>query len=336
LRSLTLSGQWFALPMQADGEEPAPSGEEKTSKSTKEPAVTKTDDDWGKFYSMPPKWNREGEHADEDKRDNRVTKTGLTDENIGHRLASLLRYHLDESHGISTDDDGWVAVDDIVKHADDVGLGGCTAEDLVRVAETNEHSTRGKRFESDGAGKIKATYRHPPKDGRNRWDDWRGSKARPRRSDRPRGGYSWGNGWDSWRDYGGWQDEDWARWKQPGFSPSPDDAIVRDSNWAEASGQAATSEAAAPSGEVENGKDAGKKACEWEQWFVPDSMEMYFCHKVTEEVFFPHDADDLQEKGWARYEDTDGARKGKIYWWHEASDRSFYEEDAIGADDATN
>ena len=32
----------------------------------------------------------------------------------------------------------------LVEHAEALGLGGCSAEDLVRVAETNEHSTRGK------------------------------------------------------------------------------------------------------------------------------------------------------------------------------------------------
>lgn len=303
----------------AEAESP-PNGE---AKQTPE-QDTKDDDEWGKFYSLPPKWKK-----DESSSHN---KSGLTDENIGHRLASLLRYHLDEDHGITTDDQGWVTIDDIIAHADEVGLSGCTTEDLIRVAETNEHSSRGKRFDSDGAGKIKAKYRHPPKDrrGYDRYDS-RGRRGRQRG-----GGYNgWhSNGWDDggWKDYGGWQDygeETWKEWKKPGFSPAPDDSIVKESSWAEASGKATENEAA----ESSTAASASKAPCDWEQWFTPDTMEMYYYNTKTEEVFFPNDAADLEEKGWCRYEETEGERKGKIYWWHEETERSFYEEDTA-ADEA--
>jgi len=309
--------------MQAGDADRAP------SEQAAEPTATKTDDDWGKFYSLPPKW----------KKDDAPSKSGLTDENIGHRLASLLRYHLDEDTGIGTDDQGWVTVDDIVARADEVGLGGCSAEDLIRVAETNEHSTRGRRFDSDGAGKIKAKYRHPPKDRRgDRWDGWRDSRVR-------RGGRynrdSSGQGWQSngWEDYNGrwkgWQDngdETWTQWKKPGFSPSPDDTIVKESRWAGADDKPTQAETtdASPKEEADQSE---KKACLWEQWFTPDSMEAYFYNTETEEVIFPGDAGDLEAKGWCRYEETEGERKGKIYWWHDESGRSFYEEDAIGDED---
>jgi len=319
--------------MQAVGAEGAPSGEDTKEAKEAEDVGAKTNgspapkapDEWGKFYSMPPKWKKDDLPS--------KSQSGLSDENIGHRLASLLRYHLDDHNGITTDENGWVVASDIVEHADDVGLGGCTVEDLIRVAENNEHSTRGKRFESDGAGRIKATYRHPPKDRRgDRWDSWR-DKAR-QRTTKPRGYNGWhSNGWDDygkWKD-GGWEDDGdytWTQWKKPGFSPSPDDTIVKESSWApEKTAEVAVSVKPSDAAAV---KSDNKASCDWEQWFTPDSLEMYFYNTQTEEVFFPGDAGDTEEKGWFRYEDTEGEKKGKIYWWHEATSRSFYEEDAIG------
>jgi hypothetical protein len=76
---------------------------------------------------------------------------------------------------------------------------------------------------------------------------------------------------------------------------------------------------------------ASKETCEWEQWFTPE-MEMYFYNATTEEFFFPADEADISEKGWARYLDSDGDNQGKVYWWHDASGRSFYEEDAVGSE----
>jgi len=316
------------LAMQAGGAEAEEASKaEEPNASTGSPEKT-GEDEWGKFYSMPPKWNKEGSSS--------PSKSGLTDENIGHRLASLLRYHLDDIPGINTDDDGWVEAADIIAHADDVGLDGCTAEDLIRVAETNEHSTRGKRFESDGAGRIKARYRHPPKDRRgDRWDrggDRYPREARSSRSSRPRSGY---NGWQGWGDDNGkwkensWEDGDdsWTQWKKPGFSPSPDDAIVKESTWAEPAAVPAQEESTAKASQ----EPAVKVPCEWEQWFTPE-MEMYFYNSKTEEVFYPGDIADAETKGWFRYVDTEGEKAGKIYWWHEPTNASFYEEDADGAE----
>jgi hypothetical protein len=285
----------------------------------------------------------------------------LTDENIGHKLASLLRYHLDDSNGINTDEQGWVAIADIIEHSSDVGLQGCSADDLVRVVEQNSHGTRGKRFElTEGKDRVKATYRHPPKDRRSGFDrDHRG------RSDRHRGNSGWhGNGWydslglnykgndgwwdNNWKD--GWQDGEkgdssWAQWKaeKPGFSPSPDDAITKDaaleSSWREASGK--NTQADSDDTPVTDTASSLSPAiapaaapCEWEQWFTPDNMEPYFYNTKTEETFFPGDVEDAEEQGWTRYVDTDGERPDKIYWWHEPSSRSFYEEDAIGEAEA--
>jgi hypothetical protein len=315
--------------------------EPRETKAASQPSAAKETDDWGQFYSMPPKWKRD-EAAERDAR----VKIKLTDENIGHKLASLLRYHLEDHDGISTDEDGWVQVSDIIAHADEAGLHGCTAADLIRVAETNEHDTRGKRFESDGAGRIMAKYRHPPKDGRNRRSDRDGRSSRESRS---RGGYNgwWSNGqedygkWsDGWHDRGG---DSWSQWKteKPGFSPSPD-KIVKDRSWESA---AKSSQVDKPSGDaVAHSKcgstqpdavSASVAICEWEQWFTPEDMEMYYYSTVTEECFFPGDASDIEEKGWCRYvDDAEGEKQGKIYWWHEATSRSFYEEDAVGDADA--
>lgn len=308
--------------MQAEG---SPSTED-VKKAGEAPAsndssATKDDDEWGKFYSMPPKW----------KKDSSPSKSGLTDENIGHRLASLLRYHLDDTDGITTDSEGWVVAEEIVAHAEEVGLEGCTAEDLIRVAENNEHNTRGKRFDSDGNGRIKAKYRHPPKDRRDRWDrDWK-DKARNGRSFRSRGGY---NGWNDWNDnYGkwkenGWEDKSedgWKEWKKPGFSPSPDDTIVKESTWVDAAEKPAAAEAAVK-------EEATKAECNWEQWFTPETMEMYFYNTKTEEVFYPGDVADAETKGWFRYVDTEGEKEGKIYWWNEKTNESFYEDD-LAADE---
>jgi len=317
--------------MRAEGAEAEEANKaEEPNASDDSPA--KNGDEWGKFYSMPPKWNKESPSS--------PSKSGLTDENIGHRLASLLRYHLDDFKDITTDDDGWVVAAEIIEHAEEVGLEGVTAEDLVRVAETNEHSTRGKRFESDGAGRIKARYRHPPKDRRYDRDNWRGSRddrARSGRSSRPRGGYN--NGWQGYNNGGeddgkwkenGWQDQgddSWTQWKKPGFSPSPDDAIVKESTWAETAAAAGQAESAAKASQ----EPAVKVPCEWEQWFTPE-MEMYFYNSKTEEVFYPGDIPDAESKGWFRYVDTEGDKAGKIYWWHEPTSASFYEEDADGVE----
>jgi len=307
--------------MQASGADESHRGED-----VREPKAEKAEDEWGAFYSMPPKWKKD---------DTTPSKSGLTDENIGHRLASLLRYHLDEFTGINIDEQGWVLVDEILEHADEVGLSRCTAEDLVRVVESNEHSTRGKRFESDGAGRIKATYRHPPKDRRNdRWDRNSRRSGGYSRGIGQRGYNSWGNGWDDSSKWGeGWSDqgqEAWDAWKKPGFSPAPDDVIVKESSWSKS--------AEKPAAQVEiASQEAGlgdqKVACEWEQWFTPDSMEMYFYNTQTEEVFFPGDAAECEEKGWSRYVETEGARTEAIYWWHEATSKSFYEEDTAGDDE---
>lgn len=317
--------------MHVGGAEAAPSGEAETVAAPK----TKSDDEWGKFYSMPPKWTKDERQSNSANKAEK-SESGMSDENIGHKLASLLRYHLDGTSGISTDEEGWVVVEQIVENAEDIGLAGVSAEDLVRVAENNEHSTRGKRFESDGAGRIKATYRHPPKDrrgfGDRDRDSWRG-----RGRDRPRGDNGWSSngGWENyskWKEGDGWQggdkqgDDSWWEWKKPGFSPSPDDAIVKESTWA---GSAEKVESAVKPSPQE-AASSEKKACDWEQWFTPDSLEMYFYNTQTEEVFFPGDAGETEEKGWFRYVDTEGEKQDKIYWWHEATERSFYEEDAIG------
>jgi len=274
--------------------------------------VPKTDDEWGKFYSMPPKWNKDGVASTPT---SPLSKSGMTDENIGHRLASLLRYHLDDISGITTDDDGWVEIADILEHAEKIGLDGCTAEDLVRVAEHNEHSTRGRRFETDGSSRIKARYRHPPKDMRRGWDRDRGYSRGGYRSARQR---DWNSGWRQygWYDngYDDWQDrgeEGWKQWKKPGFSPSPDDLIVKESKWSET-----------PQAE----SSSSKAKCDWEEWFTPE-MVPYFYNTKTEEVLYPNDVADAESKGWVRYEDTEGDRAGKLYWWHEATEASFYEDD---------
>lgn len=368
--------------MQAAGGEGAPSGEERGEADVEKDAqkatesvpkggaasegTPATEDDWGKFYSLPPKWKKEDSpeeakqsSGDWDKsystpprweREEPRKQGGLTDENIGHKLASLLRYHLDDENGITSDENGWVVVAQIIDNRDEVGLVGCTAEDLIRVVESNEHSTRGKRFESDGEGRIRATYRHPPKERRgDRWDrDWRDSKARAR--SRPRGGY---NGYSSWRDYNGWDgsrwgyggwnedDETWTSWQKPGFSPSPDDTIIKDSTWedvkadstkavASDTGDASKTDNTSSKAEVSPIEASGEQACDWEQWFTPDE-ESYFWNTKTEEFFFPADIDDTTEKGWVKYVDSEeGGEKGKIYWWHDATGRSFYEDDAVG------
>jgi hypothetical protein len=328
-------------------------------------ATPQAEDEWGAFYALPPKWKKDDASntidltKDEPPVKEAPTKYDLTkddtpakpsasrgtskftDENIGHRLASLLRYRLDDDNGITTDENGWVVAADIIENAEKVDLVGCTAEDLIRVAEHNEHSSRGKRFESDGAGRIKATYRHPPRrrDGRdNRW-----SNRRPRRYD------GWdSNGWhdwsSNWRDSGDWQEKGeesegaWMQWKngswtKPESSSSADDAIVKQSSWTEASEKPKQWDAADKEAEVVRegaGQPEVAAACVWEQWFTPDSMEMYFYNTQTEECFFPGDAADCEEKGWSRYVDTDVDKQGMIYWWHEATSRSFYEKDAIG------
>jgi len=303
--------------------EAAPSGTAEDTSARN--AVEKDDnDEWGKFYSMPPKWTSH-------ERDNSPSKHEggkLTDENIGHKLASLLRYHLGEN-SINQDENGWVVAANIIAHADAVGLGGVTEEDIIRVAEGNEHSTRGKRFDSDGAGRIKAMYKHPPKDRRSTFD----RDVRYSRGTRSRG-YNdgwWSNGWydnDKWGKDGQDQGDDdtWSQWRKPGFSPSPDDTIVKSevkaSSWKEP-GQADAAE------NIATDLDA---VCEWEQWFTPEA-DMYYYSIKTEEYFFPGDAADCEEKGWARYVDTEGDKEGKIYWWHEASNRSFYEEDVSGVGD---
>lgn len=314
--------------MRAEGAEAQEANKaEEPNASTGSPA--KNEDEWGKFYSMPPKWNKENPSSSS------PSKSGLTDENIGHRLASLLRYHLDDIAAITVDDEGWVVASEIIDHAEEVGLDGVTAEDLVRVAETNEHSTRGKRFETDGTGRIKARYRHPPKDRRGgRWDrdDWRDSRARSGRSSRPRGYYGW-QGWNEdngkWKE-NGWEDQgddSWTQWKKPGFSPSPDDVIVKESNWVENAAAPAQEESAAKASQ----EPVVKAPCEWELWFTPE-MEKYFYNSKTEEVFYPGDIPDAESKGWFRYVDTEGDKTGKIYWWHEPTSASFYEDDADGAD----
>jgi len=313
--------------MQAGGaEENTQEGQKAEESQSSNRASAKDDgDEWGKFYSMPPKW----------KKDSSPSKSGLTDENIGHRLASLLRYHLDESHGISTNEEGWVQAADIVAHAEEVGLDGCTVEDLIRVAETNEHSTRGKRFDSDSKGGIMAKYRHPPKERRGVGyggdrDGWRDRQARGSRAGRSRGNDAWqGN----WNDNSKWEgenykegDDSWNQWKKPGFSPSPDDAIVKESSWAATTEKTAQGEAEVKPSQAET----VKAACDWEQWFTPDTMEAYFYNTQTEEVFYPGDVADAEAKGWFRYVDTEGEKEGKIYWWHEPTNASFYEEDAVG------
>jgi len=322
--------------MQADreaeeskAEEPkASNGDSAQESKAEEPKASNGDsatwdaDDWGKFYSMPPKWTKNSSHS----------KSGLTDENIGHKLASLLRYHLDDTKGLTTDEEGWVDVAEIVAIADDCGLEGCTVEDLMRVAESNEHSTRGRRFDSNGESRIRATYRHPPKDRRNdRYDRdaWKGRESRSGR-DRPsrRGGYNdnWqGNTWTDdagkWKE-GGAGEDSWTAWKKPGFSPLPDDKIVKESTWA------ATVEKPA---QEEPAVEVSQAACDWEAWFTPDTPSvMYFYNTKTEEVFYPSDVADAESKGWFRYMDTEGEKEGKIYWWHESTDASFYEEDATG------
>jgi len=327
--------------MQAGGAEGSPSSEDaKAAIKAAEPqastgsSVKKDDDEWGKFYSMPPKWKKDSSSS--------PSKSGLTDENIGHRLASLLRYHLDDTDGIATDFEGWVEAADIVAHAEEVGLDGCTTEDLMRVAENNEHSTRGKRFETDGVGRIKARYRHPPKDRRgDRWDRdgrrgdrWDRDGAHNGRSSRSRGSNGWqSSGWNEdnskWKD-NGWEEnqgnDSWTQWKKPGFSPSPDDAIVNESTWVDTAEKPTQPEPAVKASQAES----VKVACSWEQWFTPDTMEMYLYNTKTEEVFYPGDIADAETKGWFRYVDTEGEKEGKIYWWHEPSNESFYEDDTAG------
>lgn len=296
-------------------------------------AASPSNPEWEKFYTPPPR-----SYNDEPR------KGGLTDENVGHKLASLLRYHLDDENGITSDDNGWVVVAQIIANRDEVGLIGVTAEDLVRVVESNEHSTRGKRFEYDGDGRVRATYRHPPKERRgDRYDrDFRDFKGR--RPSRPRGSYNGWYGWDS-RWYGGWSEDDqtWTNWQKPGFSPSPDDAIIKDSSWDDAKGDAgkavgsdagdAKKTEKTEAGVTKAGTD-GEKGCDWQQWYTPEG-DMYFWNAKTEEFFFPSDIDDTTEKGWVRYVDADAAGKqGKIYWWHDATSRSFYEEDTVGEENA--
>lgn len=270
-----------------------------------------------------------------------LSKPKPTDEATGKKLASflrrmLLRFRLHELPGISVDKHGWVVATEIPKNAAEYGLGGCTTDDLIRIVENDVCSTSTKRFETDGLGRLRAIYAHTPS---NRGDVSRqhgnilGSSTKSSRS----GGDDWCHNKGLQEDNSKLQssskcdDEGGDSWEQPIKLESSSCPDSETEAVAENHVHACTTML---SHEEDASKTDYRKACDWEQWFTPDNMEMYYFNAHTKEFFFPGDAGDLEAKLWCRFVDTEGDNEGKIYWWHQSTSRWFYEEDAISATEA--